>query len=74
MNNLHNVDYINEAKKTYNEIIAGKTIEEYSDLDKVLIMDTYSKLYPASSAIPSLEEAIKQIKVGIEVYTVRYKR
>jgi len=74
MNNLHNVDYINEAKKTYKEIIVGKSIDEYTDLDKVMIMNTYTHLYPASSAVPSLEDAINQIKIGIEVYDVKYRR
>lgn len=74
MNNLRNVDYINEAKQTYKDVIMNKSIEELDDLDKVLIMDTYNKLYPSSSATPSLEDAINQIKIGIEVYDVKYRR
>ena len=74
MNNLRNVDYITQAKQTYNEIIAGNDISTISDLDKVLIYQTYNNLYPASSATPSLEEAINQIKIGIEIYDVKYRR
>ena len=52
----------------------NKTIEEIDDLDRVIIMETYKLLYPSSSATPSLEEAINQIKIGIEVYDVKYRR
>lgn len=74
MNNLRNVDYINQAKEIYRDVIMNKTIEEIDDLDRVIIMETYKLLYPSSSATPSLEEAINQIKIGIEVYDVKYRR
>ena len=72
MNNLRSPDHIAEAKKTYNEVIVGKT--EYSELDKVIIQQTYSQLYPSSSATPSTEEAINQIKTAINIYDVKYRR
>jgi len=72
MNNLRNVDYITEAKKVYQETIQGRT--EYTDLDKIMIIQTYQNLYPASNGVPSIEEAIQQIKTGIELYDVKYKR
>lgn len=72
MNNLRDVDYINQAKLVHQEYIQGKT--EFTDIDKVMIFQTYKDLYPASSVQPSLEEAIQQIKTGIELYNVKYKR
>jgi hypothetical protein len=49
-------------------------MEEYTDVDKVEIMGAYASLYPASSVTPSLEEAINQIKIGINLYDVRTRR
>lgn len=72
MNNLRNPDHIAQAKITYNEIISTTT--DYTETDKILIQQTYSMLYPQSSAIPSTEEAINQIKQAIQIYDVRYRR
>ena len=74
MNNVYNVDIINYAKEIYNRVISTKTMEEYTDVDKVEIMGAYSSLYPASSITPTLEEAINQIKIGINLYEVRKRR
>jgi hypothetical protein len=74
MNNLNNVDYITQAKETYNEVIVGKTLEDYTDLDKVLIYQTYNNLYPSSSSQPSLEQAINKIKEGIEIYDIKHRK
>jgi hypothetical protein len=72
LNNISNPDHIQQAKLVYKETIQGNT--EYSELDKLVIYQTYAQLYPASSAKPSLEEAINKIKEAIEIYDVRYKR
>lgn len=74
MNNVDNVDVINYAKEIYDRVISQRTLEEYTDVDKVEIMGSYSSLYPASSITPSLEEAINQIKIGINLYEVRKRR
>ena len=74
MNNVDNVDVINYAKEIYDRVISQRTLEEYTDVDKVEIMGAYSSLYPASSITPSLEEAINQIKIGINLYEVRKRR
>ncbi len=74
INNVYNVDVVNYAKDIYNNIISTKTMEEYTDVDKVEIMSAYASLYPASSITPSLEEAINQIKIGINLYEVRKRR
>jgi hypothetical protein len=74
INNVYNVDVVNYAKDIYNNIISTKTMEEYTDVDKVEIMGAYSSLYPASSITPSLDEAINQIKIGINLYEVRKRR
>lgn len=74
MNNVENVDVVNYAKEIYERVISTKTMEEYTDVDKVEIMGAYSSLYPASSMTPSLEEAINQIKIGINLYEVRKRR
>ncbi len=68
LNNLNNIDFINYAKQVYNDVIVGKTLEEYSDLDKVEIVSAYSSLYPNSSIIPGIEDAIRNIKDGIEQF------
>lgn len=74
MNNVENVDVVNYAKEIYDRVISTKTMEEYTDVDKVEIMGAYASLYPASSVTPSLEEAINQIKIGINLYEVRKRR
>ena len=74
VNYLDSVDHINVAKNVFNSIITQKTIEEFNDLDKIEIMGAYSTLYPNSSGSPNIEEAINQIKIGIEVYDVKHTR
>lgn len=74
MNNVGNVDVVNYAKEIYDRVISTKTMEEYTDVDKIEIMGAYSTLYPASSITPSLEEAINQIRIGINLYEVRKRR
>lgn len=68
LNNLNNVDFINYAKQIQNDVIIGKTLEEYTDLDKVEIISAYSSLYPNSSTLPSIEDAIRNIKDAIEQF------
>ena len=74
INNVYNVDVVNYAKEINDRVISVKTMEEYTDVDKVEIMGAYASLYPASSVTPSLEEAINQIKIGINLYDVRTRR
>lgn len=74
VNNLDNVDYINIAQDVYNRVISSGDISTYTELDIVEIMGAYASLYPNSSSTPSLEEAINQIKIGIELYNVKYRR
>ena len=74
LNNLDNKDYIERAKEVVETIINVRTLEEYTDLDKVEIIDTYRLLYPNSSNIPGIQDAINHIKAGIELYGTKYKR
>lgn len=74
INNLDSPDHIQVGKNVFNSIITQKTIEDLTDLDKVEIMGAYATLYPNSSAIPSIEDAINQIKMAIELYDVKYTR
>lgn len=78
INNLDNVDVINYAKQIYDNIISPNTTGEYVDLDKIEIIGAYSALYPNASQIPSLQDAIEHIRIGIELYndkhTKRFKR
>jgi len=74
INNLDNVDYINIAKDVFNRLISSGDISTYTELDIVEIMGAYASLYPNSSTQPSLEDAINQIKIGIELYNVKYTR
>lgn len=73
-NNLDNPDHIQNAKNIVESIINVKTIEELNDLDKIEIMTAYYGLYPSSSIRPSVEDAINQIKIGIEIYGTKYTR
>jgi predicted nucleic acid-binding protein len=74
INNLDNPDHINIAKEIYEQVILQGNINTYTDLDKVEIYRAYNTLYPNSSSVPSLEEAIKQIATGIQIYGIKYKR
>jgi len=74
LNNLNNIDYINQAKYIVETIIDAKPREELTDLDKVEIMGVYSLLYPNASAVPGLDDAINNIKIGIDLYGRKYKR
>jgi hypothetical protein len=49
-------------------------IEDLNDLDKIEIMSAYGTLYPNSSATPSVEDAVNQIKTAIELFDVKYTR
>jgi cobyrinic acid a,c-diamide synthase len=73
-NNLDNPDHIQNAKNIVESIINVKTIEDLNDLDKIEIMTAYYGLYPSSSIRPSVEDAINQIKIGIEIYGTKYTR
>lgn len=74
VNNLDSVDHIGYAKEVYNRVITGQPDQVFNDLEKVEIIGAYATLYPSSSATPSIEEAIKQIKQGIELFDVKYTR
>jgi hypothetical protein len=74
INNVYNVDVVNYAKEINTKIIAIKAISEYSDVDKVEVMGAYASLYPASSTTPSIEEAINQIRIGIQLYDAKQQR
>jgi hypothetical protein len=74
INNVYNVDIVTYAKEIYDRVVLPNTDGEYSDLDKIEIMEGYASLYPNSSQIPTLEDAINQIKIGIELYGIRKQR
>ena len=74
LNNLNSPDHIQSAKEVFNRIISVKTIQDLDDLDKVEIMGVYSSLYPNSNGTPSVENAIEQIKAGIEMFNIKYGR
>jgi hypothetical protein len=74
LNNVYNVDVVNYAKEIYERVLLSKTIEELNDVDKIEIMGAYASLYPASSVTPTMEDAINQIRIGIELYAIRTKR
>ena len=73
-NNLDNPDHIQNAKQVVETIISVKEIQDLTDLDTIEIMGAYYGLYPASSIKPSVEDAINQIKIGIEIYGTKYTR
>jgi len=74
INNLNSPDHIAYAKEVYNRIITGEPDQVFTDIDKVEIIGAYATLYPSSSQTPDVSEAIKQIKQGIELFDVQYKR
>jgi hypothetical protein len=73
-NNLDNPNYIENAKQVVESIISVKEIQDITDLDIVEIMGAYYGLYPSSSIKPTVEDAINQIKIGIEIYGTKYTR
>ena len=74
INNLDNPDHIQNAKQVVESIISVKEIQDLNELDKIEIMGAYYGLYPSSSIKPSVEDAINQIKIGIEIYGTKYTR
>lgn len=74
VNNLDSPDHIQIAQDVYARVISSGDISTYTELDIVEIMGAYASLYPNSSTQPSLEDAINQIKIGIELYNVKYTR
>ena len=74
INNLDNPDNIANAKQVVESIISVKEIQDLNDLDIVEIMTAYYGLYPSSSIRPTVEDAINQIKIGIEIYGTKYTR
>jgi len=74
MNNTSSVDHVNIAKAIYQEHILNKELTKLTELDIIQIYHAFNVLYPYASARPSVSDAINQIKVGIELYDVKYKR
>ena len=74
MNNISSIDHVQIAKDVFNSIISQKTIEDLTDLDKIEIMGAFASLYPNASATPSIENAINEIKIGIELYDTKHRR
>jgi hypothetical protein len=74
INNVYNIDVVNYAKEIDTRIISAKNVSDYTDVDKVEVMGAYASLYPASSVTPSIEEAINQIRIGIQLYDAKQQR
>lgn len=74
VNPLDSVDYITNAKNTYNEFISGKTINEIPEIDWIMILQTYNSLYPRSSSQPDKQGMVDAIRQAIELYDVKYQR
>jgi hypothetical protein len=74
VNNLDDPNHIENAKQVVETIISVKEIQDLTDLDTIEIMGAYYGLYPSSSIKPTLEDAINQIKIGIEIYGTKYTR
>jgi hypothetical protein len=68
LNNLQSVDHMNLAREVYNTVITQKEIEDYNDLDKMDIFNTYVALYPNARYTPSLENAVENIKHAVLNY------
>lgn len=74
INNVYDVNVVNYAKEIYERVVLPNTDGEYTDVDKIEIMEAYASLYPSSSITPSLDDAINQIKIGIELYGIRKRK
>ena len=74
INNLDSPDHIRNAQEVYDRVILGKDTSTFTDLDIIEIMGAFKSLYPNSSATPNVDSAINEIKTGIEVYNVKYRR
>ena len=58
LNNLNSNDHLKLASDTYTEIISKKTVEEYTDIDKLEVINVYMSLYPNQKVKPTLENAV----------------
>jgi hypothetical protein len=67
-NNLQSVDHINLAREVYNSVILARPIDEFSDLDKMEVFNTYVALYPNAKYTPSIENAVENIKHAVLNY------
>jgi len=74
LNNIESRDHINAAKLIWSDIIEGREVDSFNEMEKSIILQTYSSLYPASKMVPTIDEAIKLIKQAIEIYDVKYRR
>jgi predicted nucleic acid-binding protein len=68
MNNLQSVDHINLARDVYENIILQRSIEDFTDLDKLEIFNTYKVLYPNAKYQPALDNAVDNIKHAVLNY------
>ena len=68
INNLNSSDHIDLAKGVQTRIILSKDRDAYSEEDKMDIMYAYKELYPNSSGIPNLDNAVDSINIAITNY------
>jgi hypothetical protein len=61
LNNLNSKDHLRLASETFKTIIEQRTIEEYTDFDKIEIMGVYKSLYPNQRVEPTLSNAVHYI-------------
>ncbi len=66
INNLKSQDHLKVAEDVYYSIIKDRDISEYTDLDKLEIINTYKMLYPNASQTPAIEQAVEIIKTSLQ--------
>lgn len=71
INNLNSIDHITFAEEVYKNTIVGKSLNDYDDFDKNQILGAYKTLYPNSKVVPTIDNAISNIKVAIDTYKNR---
>jgi hypothetical protein len=65
INNLQSVDHISAAKEVFTNVISQREIADYTELDKMDVFNTYAALYPNSKYVPTLDNAVENIKHAI---------
>lgn len=74
LNNIKNPVYLEPAKDVFSDIISAKNIEDYDELEKMVVMQTYVSLYPNNKSVPTLQTAVDGIRDAINLYNIKYVR
>jgi hypothetical protein len=70
LNNVNNQDTLKIVKEIFDSVISGKDINDFTDYDKLEILNAYSMLYPNSSQQPDITDAVNKITHALQFLVV----